>query len=238
MSLNYRQRRFVNEYCVDENATQAAIRAGYSENGAGQTAHNLLKIAEIKDAVDARMEELSVAAGITPEWVVNQWAKIATADPNDLTQVRRVCCRHCHGYDHNYQWTEAEYMAAVTKALDAEKQAPDGMGGFGFDVNAGPHAECPECGGNGIEMVHIADTRKIKGAAKALYVGAERTRNGIKISMRDKDAAVANLARYLGMMVDRKEISGPGGGPVGLAHINANDLSDDMLAAILKADSD
>jgi hypothetical protein len=129
-------------------------------------------------------------------------------------------------------------MAAVTKALDAEKEAPDGMGGFGFDVNADPHPECPECGGNGIEMVHIADTRKIKGAAKALYVGAERTRNGIKISMRDKDAAVANLARYLGMMIDRKELSGPGGGPVGLAHINANDLSDDMLAAILKADSD
>jgi len=84
--------------------------------------------------------------------------------------------------------------------------------------------------------VHIVDTRKIKGSAKVLYAGAERTRNGIKITMRDKDAAVSNLARYLGMMVDRKEISGPGGGPVALAHLSADDLSDDQLAAILKAD--
>ena len=47
---------------------------------------------------------------------------------------------------------------------------------------------------------------------------------------------MSNLARYLGMMVDRKEISGPGGGPVALAHLSADDLSDDQLAAILKAD--
>ena len=38
------------------------------------------------------------------------------------------------------------------------------------------------------------------------------------------------------MLVDRKEISGPNGGPVPLAHITADDLSDDQLAAILKAD--
>ena len=56
--------------------------------------------------------------------------------------------------------------------------------------------------------------------------------------MRDQDAAVAHLARYLGMMVDKKEISGPGGGPVPLAHITADDLTDDQLAAILKADEE
>ena len=52
------------------------------------------------------------------------------------------------------------------------------------------------------------------------------------------DAALTNIARYLGMMVDRKEISGPNGGPVPLAHITADDLSDDQLAAILKADEE
>jgi len=238
MSLNPKQRRFVNEYCVDENATQAAMRAGYSENGAGQTAHNLLKLTKIQSAISERMEELSVAAGITPEWVVSQWAKIATADPSELVRVHRVCCRHCHGYDHNYQWTQAEYMAAVTRSLDAEKPAPDGIGGFGYDPKAEPHADCPECGGLGIETVHVSDTRKVRGGAKMLYAGAERTRNGIKVSMRDRDAAVTNLARYLGMMVDRKEISGPNGGPLGLAHINANDLTDEQLTAILKAESD
>lgn len=235
MSLTPKQRRFVNEYCVDENATRAAIRAGYSENGAGQTAHNLLKLTEIQEAIAERMEEVAVAAGITPEWVVGQWAKIAQADPNDIVQVRRTCCRHCHGFGHQYQWTEAEYSAAVDKAVDSGKPAPDGMGGFGFDPKASPNPDCPECGGLGIEDVHVADTRKLRGPARVLYAGAERTRNGIKINMRDKDAAVANLARYLGMMVDKKEFSGPGGGPIPLANLTAEDLTDDQLAAILKA---
>ncbi len=233
MSLTPKQRRFVNEYCVDENATQAYIRAGYAQEGAGQAAHKLLKIAEIAGAIAERMEEVAVAASITPEWVVAQWAQIARADPNALVQVRRVGCRHCHGFGHQYQWTEAEYTSAVDKAVDAGKPAPDGMGGFGFKPNATPHADCTECGGLGIEDVHIADTRKVK---SPLYVGAERTRNGIKITMRDKDAAVSNLARYLGMLVSKTELSGPGGGPVALAHISAGDFSDDQLAAILKAD--
>lgn len=237
MSLTPKQRRFVNEYCVDENATQAAIRAGYSENGAGQTAHNLLKITEIQEAIAERMEDVAVAAGITPEWVVAQWAKIATADPNALVQVRRVCCRHCHGFGHQYQWTEAEYTDAVNRAIDSGKPAPDGMGGFGYNPNAEPHPDCPECGGEGMETVHIADTRKLRGPAKVLYAGAERTRNGIKIHMRDKDAAVVNLARYLGMLVDKKEFSGPGGGPIPMASLTAEDLTDDQLAALLKADN-
>lgn len=236
MSLTPKQRRFVNEYCVDENATQSAIRAGYSENGAGVQGHELLKNIKIKEAIAERMEEVAVAAGITPEMVLLEWSKIAFADPNELVDVRRTCCRHCYGYGHQYQWTEAEYGAAVDKAVDSGKPAPNGMGGFGYDMNAEPNPDCPECGGNGIAEVHVADTRKLK--RHPLYAGAERTRNGIKVNMRDKDAALFNLSRYLGMQIDRKEISGPGGGPVPMAHITAADLTDDQLAAILKAEND
>ena len=235
MSLTPKQRRFVNEYCVDENATQAAIRSGYSPESAGVIGHENLKKPYIKEAVAERMEELAAASSITPEWVVGQWVKIATADPNSIIQVRRTCCRHCHGFGNQYQWTEAEYSAAVDRAVDSGKLAPDGLGGFGFNPNAAPAADCPECGGLGIEDVHVADTRKLRGPAKVLYAGAERTRNGIKIHMRDKDAAVVNLARYLGMLVDKKEFSGPGGGPIPLANLTADDLTDDQLAAILKA---
>ena len=220
MSLTPKQRRFVNEYCVDENATQAYIRAGYSQEGAGQSSYALLKKSYIAEAIRDRMEEVAVAASITPEWVVGQWAKIATANPSALVSVRRTNCRHCHGFDHQYHWTEAEYSKAVDVACDTGKEAA-------------PNKDCPECGGQGIADVHVADTRKVR---SPLYAGAERTRNGIKVNMRDQDAAVSNLARYLGMMVDRKEISGPGGGPVALAHLSADDLSDDQLAAILKAD--
>lgn len=236
MSLNARQINFANQYCVDFNATQAAIRAGYSELTAGSQGHELLKNPEIAGRIEERKEELAAAALVDGAWVLRQWMQIATADANDLTQLRRVCCRHCHGFDHQYQWTEAEYLSAVNRAIDNGKEAPDGMGGFGYDLNAEPAEGCPECGGQGAEQVYIADTRKLKGSAKRLFAGVKKTKDGLQILMRDQDAALDKLARYLGMLVDKKEISGPNGGPVPLAHITANDLTDDQLAALIAAD--
>lgn len=52
MKLTPRQQRFVDEYLVDLNGTQAAIRAGYSVNGADQQASELLRIDRVKAAVN------------------------------------------------------------------------------------------------------------------------------------------------------------------------------------------
>jgi hypothetical protein len=237
MDLTPKQRKFVNEYCVDENATRAAIRAGYSQDTARQMGSENLSKPYIREAIAERMAEVAIAASVTPEWVASQWAKLARADPNELTQMRRVNCRHCHGVEHAYQWTQVEYYRAVEHAESLNKPAPDGLGGFGFDPAGEPNPDCPECGGLGTDEVFFADTRKLKGSAKLLFAGVQRTRDGVKVLMRDQDAALNNLARYLGMLVDRKELSGPGGGPLPIATIKAEDLTDDQLAAILHADS-
>ena len=79
---------------------------------------------------------------------------------------------HCHGYGHQYQWTEAEYTDAVNKAIDAGKLYSDGMVASGYDMNADLHPECPESGGHGVEVVHMADTRRPRGSACRLYAGA------------------------------------------------------------------
>lgn len=239
------QTKFVLEYCKDlseegekPNATEAAIRAGCPKASAHVTAHHWLKNPKIQAAIEERKAELAAAAGLTVEKILKLWLEIANADANDITQLRRVCCRHCHGFGHQYQWTEAEYTKAVNFAIDNGKECPDGMGGFGFNMNAEPHPDCPECGGLGQEYLHVEDTRKLKGPARRLYAGVQRTKDGLKVLMRDQDAALANLSKYLGMLVDKKEISGPGGGPVPLAHITADDLTDDQLAAILKVEDD
>lgn len=231
--MNERQQRFVFEYVKDGNATQAAIRAGYSENGAGQIAHKLLNVAEIQAAIEERRAEVSIAAKLDAAWVLRQWAEIATADPNELMQVRRTCCRRCHGLGHHYQWTENEYLAAVDAAIAADTAPPDYRGGFGYVATRAPHSACPECHGEGVEDVRITDTRKLKGGARRLYAGAERTRNGIKVRVRDQDAALANIAKYLGMNIERKEISGIGGAPLTVASLKAEDLTDDQLAALI-----
>lgn len=54
MALTKRQHRFVEEYTVDFNATQAAIRAGYSSRSARQTASEILTYPDVKEAIQKR----------------------------------------------------------------------------------------------------------------------------------------------------------------------------------------
>lgn len=60
--LTIKQQRFVEEYFIDFNATAAAIRAGYSEKTAYSIGWENLKKPEIKAAIDARLQELSMSA--------------------------------------------------------------------------------------------------------------------------------------------------------------------------------
>lgn len=55
--LTARQERFIDEYVIDCNATQAAIRAGYSKKSAGPNADKLLKDPLIKERLEKRMAE-------------------------------------------------------------------------------------------------------------------------------------------------------------------------------------
>lgn len=80
MALNDKQRRFVDEYLIDLNATQAAIRAGYSEKTAGSQGFDLLKKPEISDAIHAAMKERAARTEITQDRVLQELAKIGFAD--------------------------------------------------------------------------------------------------------------------------------------------------------------
>ena len=82
--LTEKQKRFVSEYLVDLNATQAAIRAGYSAKTAGSQAFDLLKKPEIQEAVQAGQKKLSERTGITQERVLAEYAKIAFFDPKKM----------------------------------------------------------------------------------------------------------------------------------------------------------
>lgn len=227
---------FCIQYCVDFNATQAAIRAGYSEASAGSIGGELIQKPEIIERIEERKAELAAAASLTPEWIIEQWKRLATGNPEDLAKVRRVNCRHCYGYGGEYQWTEIEYRRALDAAINAGKPAPDGAGGFDFDRKAPPNPECQECAGEGIEYVFVQDTDKVRKNSRGLFAGVKQTKDGIEIKLRDQDAALANLAKYLGMSVDRKELSGPGGKPIPMATVTAKDLTDEQLLAMINAD--
>jgi phage terminase small subunit len=69
-SLNDKQGRFVDEYLIDLNATQAAIRAGYSEKTAGQQGERLLKNVEIQKSLTDRMKKRAERTEITQDYVL------------------------------------------------------------------------------------------------------------------------------------------------------------------------
>lgn len=71
-TLNPKQRRFVDEYLQDSNATQAAIRAGYSERTANQIGPRLLVNVGISAEIAQRQAAMSENAGISAEWVLER----------------------------------------------------------------------------------------------------------------------------------------------------------------------
>ena len=59
--MTRKQKRFVEEYLVDLNATQAAIRAGYSPNTAGSIGEENLKKPEIKNAITSLLDDMAAS---------------------------------------------------------------------------------------------------------------------------------------------------------------------------------
>lgn len=78
--LTPKQQRFVEEYLIDLNATQAAIRAGYSKKTARQIGEENLSKPDIRDAVDKLKRERSGRTLLTADDVLKGIAEIATVD--------------------------------------------------------------------------------------------------------------------------------------------------------------
>lgn len=87
MALTDKQKRFCEEYLIDLNATQAAIRAGYSPKTAEQTASRLLRNVKVQEYISKRQKELSRSTQITQERVIKELALIAFSNNADYARV-------------------------------------------------------------------------------------------------------------------------------------------------------
>jgi phage terminase small subunit len=80
MALNPKQRRFVAEYLIDLNATQAAIRAGYSKKTAEQQGYQLLQKTSVAQAVTAGKSKQLETAELTAARVLEEIRRLAFID--------------------------------------------------------------------------------------------------------------------------------------------------------------
>nr|RAW03656.1 terminase small subunit [Aerococcus urinae] len=84
IKLTAKQQLFVVEYLKDLNATQAAIRAGYSKKSAAEVGHENLRKPQIAEAIEAAMNARTKRAELDADWVLKRLAEELGADLNDL----------------------------------------------------------------------------------------------------------------------------------------------------------
>lgn len=161
MALTDKQARFVEEYLVDLNATQAAIRAGYSAKSADKIGNELLGKTVVAAAVRAAQAERSKRTQITADWVLERLARIADAD------IRNVV-----------QWGEA---VAVRDAETGEDRLVQG-----------------------VALVDAADLRPDHAFA---ITEIAQTKDGLRVKMADKRAALVDIGKHIGMFVDKVDAS-------------------------------
>ena len=82
-----KQQRFIEEYPVDFNGTQAAIRAKYSKKTAGQAATRLLKNVHIQAAIQKRVGKLTAKADVSVERILAELSKIGFANLGDYFRI-------------------------------------------------------------------------------------------------------------------------------------------------------
>lgn len=217
-----RQGIFVREYIKDLNGTQAAIRAGYSTERPDVQASRLLGDSRVQAAIRELRDELLSRIEANGEDVLRTLVSQLHADINEISQYRRICCRHCwgelgqDGYRRAYQCSPFEYERAKlkhdekrAKLLKDSNDVVD-IGEFPsvendwYDRRREPNPECPECFGEGVGEVFFGDTRKLSKAAMTLYGGVKKTKEGIEIVIANREKVIDQLARVLGLFKDKE----------------------------------
>jgi phage terminase small subunit len=72
-----KQEMFVKEYLIDLNATQAAVRAGYSKKSAMEIGYQLLRKTSVQEAIQKAVNERAKNVEVTTEWILQGIKDIA-----------------------------------------------------------------------------------------------------------------------------------------------------------------
>jgi hypothetical protein len=204
--------QFSIELARSGNATAAYRRThpteGRSSNAIEVAAHALRNRADVAKRVDdLRMIGAKSILDKAPLMYQDLYEIGYAADPRELSGVRWVNCRRCHGINAQPQWIDANEFAETAAQAAAKNSAapgsavPPAFGGFGFKVLGEPNPECLHCGGEGVERRFVADTTRLEGPARKLFLKA---RPDGSIEIEDRQKARDSLHKLLGLIVDKR----------------------------------
>lgn len=199
--------RFIDEYPIDLNGTQAAIRAGYSAKTAHEQAAQLLANLSIRKLVDAKLAEIAERNAVNQDYVLQRWKRVADYDVRQLCEYRRICCRRCWGVNFAYQETFGEHETRLADyeyerdcAIEKGRSLPrwNDKIEIGYDISKDANPDCLECRGDGELRAFIKDMRGLSDEVVAsldLKIG----KDGIELKSIPKEKALEALGRYVGL---------------------------------------
>lgn len=198
--LTQRQKQFIVEYQIDGNATQAAIRAGYSAKTAQEQGARLLSNVMVAQEI-AQQQKASISRSlISADEVLCQMWKLATFDANQISQYRRGSCRYCWGFGYQYQWRDmVEFEEKRLEATERKRREPVDVGGYGYDHTKEPNPRCPRCNGDGIGQAFFADTRRLEPSAALAYSGVRVGKNGVELTSISRERMYEAVIKRLGL---------------------------------------
>ena len=161
--LTAKQEKFIQEYLIDLNATQAAIRAGYSPKTANRIGPQNLSKVGIQEGIQAVRDKQQERTQITADNVLREIHRLASFDPRKLF--------HPDGTPKQIHELDDDTAACIG----------------GMEITSKTSADDPDKP----ELICVN-----------------------KLKVWDKNAALEKLCKYLGLSIERREISGPGGGPI------------------------
>ena len=117
--LTPKQKKFCNEYLIDLNATQAAIRAGYSKKTANEQGARLLARVSVTEYLQKRLADRQQRTEITQDRVLQELAGIGFADAMDYARVEEKEGRDLAGHRVKYKVVEL----SPTEQIPRDKRA-------------------------------------------------------------------------------------------------------------------
>jgi phage terminase small subunit len=204
-ALPVKQRRFVAEYLVCLNGTQAAIRAGYSERSARSEASRMLTFVNIRAAVSAGMDIQAMPA----EEVLARLSAQARGDMADFLRID----------EEEVTLTWSLITAPVTTNDDGEIEVS--TGDLVVKLAAQEAVQPTDRILHTVTVKRAVARLDLMAAGKADKLGLIKKYslddNGkVSIEMYDAQKALELLGKHRGLFVDRKEITGKDGGAIAI----------------------
>lgn len=167
--MTNKQKRFCEEYLIDLNATQAAIRAGYTSNYANTNANKLLQNTTIQKALNKSMKNREVRTEITQDKVLRELAEVAFSNGTDFAQIvtRKRAQRFWDEGTQDYKEREVDEQSVelfdTNKLPPNKKSAISGIkeGKYGIEVSSCDKVKALELLGKHLGM--FTDNLKITG---------------------------------------------------------------------------